>query len=179
MTGQIQSTSYDQLSVDEHIQLRAVREGEAVALFECTDSSREYLSEYLPWVNKTNSPEDSLAFIQKTQSERIEGSLFGFGIYCDNQLVGHISLMRISDGQKPEIGYWLGEGHSGKGIATKATGRVTQFGFETLGLNEILIKAAVKNIGSNRVAQKLGYEMSGTEKSDNGTKINVWRKTNE
>ena len=69
--------------------------------------------------------------------------------------------------------------YAGQGITTKATAEVTRFGFEALGMRSIVIKAAVDNTGSNKIAQKLGYELSGTEKSDNGTTINVWRKTNE
>lgn len=175
----IKSNNYEELPIDRHINLRAVREDEAGALFERTDDSREYLAEYLPWVHKTTSPADSLDFIRSIQQERAEGSQYGFGIYYDDRLVGHISLMHLSDGQKPEIGYWIDQNSSGRGITTKAAGRVTQFGFETLKLQEILVKAAVTNIASNKVAQKLGYELSGTEKSDNGTEINVWRKINE
>lgn len=179
MSEQIKSNNYEELSVDEHIKLRAVRENEAGVLFERTDDSREYLAEYLPWVDKTTSPADSLDFIRRTQQERAGGSQYGFGIYYDDRLVGHISLMHLSDGQEPEIGYWIDQSSSGRGITTKAADRVTQFGFETLKLQEILVKAAVTNVASNKVAQKLGYELSSTEKSDNGTEINVWRKTNE
>lgn len=172
-------SQHEALFVDEHIVLRAVTEEEAERLFYITDQSREYLAEYLPWVRYVNSSTDSLDFIKKTRGERAEGSQFGFGIYVEGRLVGHISLMHVTDEQSPEIGYWIAKEFSGRGVTTGAADAVTKFGFDVLGLRSIVIKAAVDNTGSNKIAQKLGYELSGTEQSDNDTTINIWRKTNE
>jgi ribosomal-protein-serine acetyltransferase len=132
----------------------------------------------LPWA-AGNTPSDSLEFVKKIKQDRAAGSEYGFGIIVDGKLVGHISLMHTGEGQETEIGYWVSKDCSGAGLTTKAAERVTRFGLETLGLESIVIKAAVGNIASNKIAQNLGYEMSGVEASDNGTTINVWRKTNE
>lgn len=172
----LKSETHSQLFISDHLHLREVVESEADHLYALVDENRQYLAEYLPWANG-NTPSDSLSFVQKIRESRVTGAEYGFGIYDDDNLVGHISLMHLTDGKTPEIGYWIAETCSGKGVTTKAAKRVTQFGFETLGLDEIVIKAAVSNVGSNRVAQKLGYELVGTEESDNGTAINIWRKT--
>lgn len=172
----LKSETYSQLFISDHLILREAVESEADHLYALVDDNREYLAEYLPWANG-NTPSDSLSFVQKIRESRVAGAEYGFGIYDDDNLVGHISLMHLKDGKTPELGYWIDEDSSGKGVTTKAAKRVTQFGFETLGLDEIVIKAAVSNVGSNRVAQKLGYELVGNEESDNGTAINIWRKT--
>lgn len=166
----------EQLDIDRNLTLREVTNSEAEIFYAQVENNRSYLAEYLPWAEK-NTLRDSEEFIQKIHESRAVGSEYGFGIYVEGVLVGHTSLMRVNEA--PEIGYWISRSYAGQGITTKATAEVTRFGFEALGLRSIVIKAAVDNTGSNKIAQKLGYELSGTEKSDNGTTINVWRKTNE
>ncbi len=177
MSEDVRLVNHGEIPIDEMLCLRAIPESEADSLFKLSDDNREYLAEYLSWVDKTNSPEDSLAFIQRIQEERGEGSLFGFGIYYGDQLVGHISLMHVTDGERPEIGYWVSKEHSGKGIATKATKSLAQFGFDTLQLDEIVIKARVDNKASNTIPQKLGYELFKVEHRDDES-LNIWRTTN-
>ena len=170
--------NHDQLPVDEHLYLKGVNESEAELFYGLVENNRLYLAEFLPWA-KGNTQKDSLDFIRKVINDRFTGSEYGFGIYANDALVGHISLMHIDDEQEPEIGYWIDKGHSGLGITTKAADAVSRFGFEVLGTEAVIIKAAATNIASNKVAQKLGYHISGTEISDNGMEINIWRKTSE
>ena len=50
---------------------------------------------------------------------------------------------------------------AGRGVATAAAQLLIPFGFDTLGLQRIEIVAAVDNLGSQRVAQKLGAVREG------------------
>ena len=170
--------TYEQLTIDSKLNLSAVTEAEADMLYSLVDSNRQYLAQYLPWA-RGNTREDSLHFIKKTAENRQNGSEYAFGIYNDGALAGHISLMYTSNGKSPEIGYWISRDYSGSGITTRCADRVTDFGLHTLGLKFILIKAAVDNVASNKIAEKIGYQMVGTEQSDNDTTINIWRITNE
>ncbi len=178
MSERINPEKHELLTVDEHIRLQAVSESEAGALFAITDANREYLAEFLPWAGDTKSEDDSLAFIRTIQRERSAGAQFGFGIYYDGQLAGHISLMHVNDGEMPEIGYWIAENYSGKGITSRAAKAVEDFGFKTLGLEEIIIKARKDNAASNAIAEKLGYELFTVDHRDNEA-VNVWRKVHE
>jgi RimJ/RimL family protein N-acetyltransferase len=45
---------------------------------------------------------------------------------------------------------------AGKGVASKASRLVARFGFEEVGLQRIEVLAAVSNIPSQRVAEKIG-----------------------
>jgi RimJ/RimL family protein N-acetyltransferase len=54
------------------------------------------------------------------------------------------------------LGYWVRTSETGRGIASKATRLVAQFGFAELGLQRIEILAAVGNVASQRVAEKAG-----------------------
>lgn len=176
MSENLNKSHYQSLPVNEHLVLRQVDESEVDSFFQLVDDNREYLAEYLPWVDKNKSTDDTHSFIKEVQYQRLEGSLYGFGIYSDDVLVGHISLMHVTDDSPPEIGYWISQDSSGRGIVTSAAKAVTDFGLGVLNLGEIVIKARTNNIASNKVAEKLGYEISGTEKKDNET-LNIWRKT--
>ncbi len=177
MTEQnITHPTYEHLPVQEDLELRAASAEEAQTMFDLTAENREYLAKYLPWVNATETVDDSLAFIQETMRKRAAGEEYGFGIVVSGQLAGHISLMHLKDGKMPEIGYWIAESASGSGITTKAAQAVSDFGFDTLGLDSILIQAAPDNIGSNKIAENLGYKLEGTELDDQGLPHNRWVK---
>lgn len=55
-----------------------------------------------------------------------------------------------------EVGWRLGREHWGHGYATEAARASVAFGFETLGLEEIVAMVAPANTPSRRVAEKLG-----------------------
>jgi ribosomal-protein-serine acetyltransferase len=163
------------LVVDDELQLRQLQPEDAAALFELVDANREYLGRWLPWVETTKERRDSEDFIFSTLKTRQEGSTFGYGVIYRGNVVGHISLMHITDGQKPEIGYWISSIAAGRGLATKAARKLTQLGLDILNLPEIVIKVQPSNGGSNKVAEKLGYTLLDTLYDDHyGHIVNVW-----
>ncbi len=175
MTEQAANKTYEYIGIDESLVLRAVLPDEAADLFRITDENKEYLGKYLPWVSMTKTVDDSKSFLESVNRERGLGEAYGYGIYYKNNLVGHISLMHISDSKEPEIGYWISEDASGKGIVTKAADAVTYLGLVTLGLPSIVIKARTDNIGSNKVAEKIGYTLEET-REEQKEELNIWRK---
>jgi ribosomal-protein-serine acetyltransferase len=166
-----------ELEIDENLKLRQLIPDESNLIFSIVDSEREYLGKWLPWVENTQTPGDSKEFIEGIIQKRQEGTEFGFGIIVNDQPKGHISLMHVSDGKAPEIGYWISSQESGKGITSKAAKTVTEFGFKTLGLDKITIRADHRNIASNKVAEKLGYILTGQEYADTENAMNVWVKS--
>jgi len=166
--------TYETLSIDDTLELRAVTREDAQTMFDLTVGNRQYLAKYLPWANETKSVNDSLAFIDATDNKRINGAEYGFGIVVSGQIVGHISLMHLKDDKMPEIGYWIAESASGGGITTKAAKTVTNFGLNTLGLNCILIRAVPENTGSNKIAESLGYKLEEIVFDEKGLAHNHW-----
>jgi len=165
---------YAEIKVDDQLTLRQLRLDESAQLYKLIDDDRDYLKKWLPWVDSTQSPEDSEKFISETLEKRNNGTEFGYAIVVDGELVGHISLMHVKDDIDPEIGYWIASKMSGRGITTKAGQALTNFGFNNLGLRKIVIKADPNNIGSNRIAEKLGYKLTGQEQDDRIGLSNVW-----
>lgn len=167
---------YEVLPVEGNISLRQLKPEEAPVLFGLVDENREYLREWLPWVDHTHTPDDSAKFIAEMIQKRKEATEYGYAICIDDEPVGHMSLMHVSDDKNlPEIGYWIASSASGQGNTTKAAQTLTDFGLHTLGLPKIIIMAKPENIASNKVAEKLGYKLQETAYSERLNEVvNIW-----
>jgi [ribosomal protein S5]-alanine N-acetyltransferase len=82
-----------------------------------------------------------------------------FAIDVDGEAVGGISFMIQTDVQRvsAEIGYWLGEAHWGKGIATDAVAAITRYAIDTHRLTRLFGLVFDYNTASARVLEKCGY----------------------
>lgn len=57
----------------------------------------------------------------------------------------------------PELGYWVAAHYWGQGIATEAAQAVLDRAFNVCGISEVSATAAVDNVASQRVLDKLGF----------------------
>ncbi|HUH08881.1 MAG TPA: GNAT family N-acetyltransferase [Egibacteraceae bacterium] len=81
-------------------------------------------------------------------------------IVLDGQVVGNI-VSFPQDGQR-QIGYWIGQEHWGKGIATQALSLFVGHVVEP----PLLAHVAAHNIGSIRVLEKCGFVQTGEQAAD-------------
>lgn len=165
--------AYEVLNISNNLKLSQLDVSDANLFFELIDKNREYLAKFLPWPNETKSVNNSVEFIEQTIKLRQNGEEYGFGIIYKNQIVGHISLMHIKNGQA-EIGYWIGAQYSGQGIMMIVVIALTKFAHDTLKLKDVIVLANPENIGSNKVAEKSGYELNSVTVSESGEKMNRW-----
>ena len=63
--------------------------------------------------------------------------------------------------QPPEIGYWLGAKHWGKGYATEAVRALIDHAFTDLDHEALQSAARVTNPASRRVLEKCGFQWTG------------------
>jgi ribosomal-protein-serine acetyltransferase len=78
-------------------------------------------------------------------------------------LIGFKDIDRIND--KIEIGYWLIEKMTGKGIATAATRKMINLAFRNMNMNRIQIRCGVGNDKSAAIPRRLGFSFEGIERS--------------
>ncbi len=71
-------------------------------------------------------------------------------------LIGHAGLRFVAEMDATEVLFLLNPAHQGKGIATEAAGVALRFGFETLGLDDIVAWAMPQNHASLAVMQRIG-----------------------
>jgi RimJ/RimL family protein N-acetyltransferase len=68
-----------------------------------------------------------------------------------------------SEPSSPELGYWIGVDHWGRGFATEAARAVIDHTFETFAVDRMISGARVVNPASRNVLEKCGFQWSGVE----------------
>ncbi|MFV0446279.1 MAG: GNAT family N-acetyltransferase [Planctomycetaceae bacterium] len=92
-----------------------------------------------------------------------------------DRLLGGCGLHRISQrGGVAELGYWVRTSATRKGVATRATRLLCDWGFQSQGLHRIEIVVDLDNQPSRRVAEKAGGIHEGTLR-ERLRQDNVWR----
>src|SRR5690349_8451876 len=131
------------LKVDEEIELGVLEERHAQPLFELTDRNREHIREWLPWIDFTNSVDDSRDFIRRSLKQFSENNGFQAGIWYRGELAGCIGYVYLNwPTRRTEIGYWLSKDFNGRGIMTRTVRWLTGYAFGELSLNRVEIRCA-------------------------------------
>jgi ribosomal-protein-serine acetyltransferase len=152
-----------EIFVNEEITLREMKEEDATSLYALIDENREYLRQFLGWVDANQSSDDVEAFIVSSkQIQQIRGGTNYVIWYCGN-IVGVVSLNYVDwANHHTGIGYWLAADMQGRGIMTAAVRRLIDYVFDELGLNRVEIRCAVENQKSRAIPERLGFTYEGT-----------------
>lgn len=144
------------------LRLRILREDEAPALFALTDRNRAWLRAWLPWLDTTKTVADSLAFIQFIRRDYLATERFSAGLFFKNRLVGMAGPHVLDRANRAcQIGYWLDQEHSGRGLMTSAVRALVAHAFTHMNLNRVEIRAATGNHASQAVCDRLGFIREG------------------
>ncbi len=84
------------MKVNEQITLKILEAHDTEALFNLVNRSRNSLREWLPWVDATEQPSDTRAFIKRGLLQFADGNGFQCGIWYEGTLVGVIGLHEIN-----------------------------------------------------------------------------------
>lgn len=149
--------------IDEELSLKLIELQDAERVFELIDRSREYLREWLPWLDFSMKVEDSKEFIAGTLKGYAENKSITTLILYKGEIVGTAGFNSLNWSNKTAyIGYWLGHEYQGNGIMTRVAKALTDYAFEQLDLNKVEIRAAVENKKSRSIPERLGFVEEGT-----------------
>lgn len=107
--------------------------------------------------------EDAETFIRLTAGWWRDGTNLTWAVRpvdAPEAVAGVIGLDSIADGAA-ELGYWAAPDARGTGAITEAATAVLDFAFGAMRLERVQWNAAVGNLASVRVAQKLGFRYEG------------------
>jgi ribosomal-protein-serine acetyltransferase len=145
--------------------LRPFHRRDADALVEAVWASLLELSRWLPWPHPRYGRSDALRFIRDSAAAWEDGRAHDLAIrsHADGVThLGNISVWSTSRReQSGEVGYWVRSDRTRQGIATEAAARVLQVAFDELRLHRVVLRVAVGNRASDRVAEKLGFVHEG------------------
>lgn len=148
--------------VDDEIYIKLPHMRDAEELFRLTDESREYLREWLPWLDNIKEKRDTKKFIKASLKAYMKNLSMNTVIVYKNQIVGVAGYNELDwSNHLVHIGYWLGEKYQGKGIMTRVVASLTDYAFHTLHFNRVEIRAAVGNKKSRAIPERLGFTQEG------------------
>ncbi len=167
------------IKISDDLYLKSLELNDAEHIFKAVDSQREYLGEWLPFVEFTKSVKDSLDYVNSVVTMPEGCKEWQFSVFCGGDFAG-LAGFKGTDrlNRKSEIGYWLKEDFQHRGIMTEAVRALIKFGFSELGLNRIQIKCAPENVKSNKIPQRLGFHLEGIERESEFVKEGVFRDAN-
>ncbi len=151
------------LRIDSRLSLHLARPELVGPVFEAVDANRAHLRQWLPWVDVTNSPADTEAFIRQSMENNRRGSQLITFITCEDRLAGSLSVVSFNPDRKScELGYWLCADLQGQGIMTRCVAHLIDWLFRHKGLHRIEIYAATSNLASQAICKRLGFTHEGT-----------------
>jgi ribosomal-protein-serine acetyltransferase len=150
------------ITIDRNLRLELTSVQHTEGLYEALNNSRQHLSAFLPWVDKMQTVNDFRNYIKNCELLYEEKKEVSFVMLYDETPVGRIGLHHMNlQNKNASVGYWLTKNMEGKGIVIRSCKELLAYGFEVLELNRIELKAAVENLRSRAVAEKLGFTKEG------------------
>jgi ribosomal-protein-alanine N-acetyltransferase len=147
--------------------VRALVRGDEEAWLDLREKNRAWLR---PWEateppGRMVRPIGFRALVRRDRSLWRHGRSFNMVIVMHGMLIGRVCITGIEWGsaRTGSLGYWIDEGHAGRGIVPLAAALLTQQGFD-MGLHRVEIATRPENKASVRVANKLGFRDEGVRK---------------
>jgi RimJ/RimL family protein N-acetyltransferase len=124
----------------------------------CNDAEIQH---WIPVIPRQYTEEDARAFVL--------GEVPGvgrqqFAITEGERVVGSIG-MHVNDSRTGHIGYWCAADARGRGITTRALRLLSEHSLEELGLERLELITDPDNRASQRVAEKVGFQLEGVLRS--------------
>lgn len=152
--------------------LRIPQPGDGPALFDAIAESLQNLRRFLaslPWVAADPSVEASEVFCRNAHANFHARKDFAYLVFeaGTSRLVGVCGLHRPDwTTPKMEVGYWCRTSAAGNGYVTEAVQAVCEHAFERLGAVRLAIVTDRENTASRRVAERCGFTLEGTLRSE-------------
>jgi len=155
----------EHIRVNSKITLEALKLSMTDVIFEAIDRDRDFLNQWLPFVDYTQNASDTENFIKSVLNQPGRKRDEAYSIWYKQEFAGLIGFKETDwINRKTELGYWLTERMQGKGIVTACMEKLIRFAFQKLNMNRVQVKVAVGNSKSAAIPRKLGFSFEGIER---------------
>jgi len=143
--------------------LRRHRPADLDALHAAIEESRDHLRPFMPFADQARV--DTAGFVELAQREWADGTGFNYLITdaTDGEVLGGCGIHLRIGPDAAEIGYWLRDGATGRGIITAAAAALTDAGLALDGIGRMEIHCDEANVRSAAVPRRLGYRLDRIE----------------
>lgn len=142
--------------------LRRFRPDDGAALAAAVRESVASIAPWLPWCHADYGRADADRFIRMADAAWQAGGPFDMALLEDDVLAGSVRLRPLAD--EPgvgNLGYWVRLSRQRRGLALRAAQMALPLAFEGLALQRLEVVAALDNVASRRVAERLGARFEG------------------
>jgi len=156
----------EKLTINDHLFLERLNLSHVDLIFKTIDQNRKFLRKWLPFVDFTQKAKDTEKFVRSILEKPISVRDEVYVIWYKHEFAGLIGFKdadRVND--KIEIGYWLAEKMTGKGIATAAARKMVNLAFRNMDMNRVQIRCGVGNEKSSAIPRRLGFSFEGVERA--------------
>ncbi len=162
-------------------EIAPIHEKDAWRLCDFMVANSERFKNDFPGTLKQNlNPSLSELFVEQKTKQFASGEEYLFTIKEaeHSAIIGliYVKELHTKEGQG-ELAYCIGYAHEGKGYTTHFLNQIIPWAFDHLGLNTLQIIAHKENMGSTRIAEKLGFtwqtSLKDGHKRYDGTVVNM------
>lgn len=108
----------------------------------------------------TGGASAAATWIAGADQRRAAGTAIDAAIVVDGAVAGEIGLHRFDRRRRAAlVGYWVGPGHRGRGLAATALVAATRWWFETIDGQALVAECASANVASWRTAEAAGFSL--------------------
>ncbi len=98
-------------------------------MFELTNKNRDFLKQWLPWLDNVKEASDTQKFIELQLLKFQQGIGLHITIFYEDEMAGVLGYNQIERVNNiGHIGYWLGKEYNSKGIMTKSVRELIKIG---------------------------------------------------
>jgi ribosomal-protein-serine acetyltransferase len=150
------------ISLGDGAQLRPLQPWQAEEFLEHMDRARATVDPWVPWAARSADLKSARATLQRYADDQARDKAHLYGIWQDGTLVGGVMFVHFDHKAGiGEIGCWLEGGAEGRGLITRASRQLIEWGFGQRGLSRIEWRTTTVNKRSSGVARRLGMQLDG------------------
>jgi ribosomal-protein-serine acetyltransferase len=148
--------------VADGIEIKLFEPHEAETIYAVVERNRRRLRQWLPWVDRTRSPEDIREFISRAVSKYETSGAPDTGIWMGGAFAGSVGCHPVDwNNRNTSIGYWIDEAREGQGIMTRCSAVLLDYLFDDLRLHRVEIRCGTGNNRSCAIPERLGFTREG------------------
>jgi ribosomal-protein-serine acetyltransferase len=156
--------------------LRRWRADDLEAACDAVLTSLDHLRPWMIWAADFSRGSQA-EFIAGSERDWESGAAYNYAMLVDGAIAGSTGLMaRIGPGGL-EIGYWVHQAYTRRGLATAGAAALTDQAFKLPGIDRVQIVHDELNAASGAIPRKLGFREIGTrpleQRTPGGTGIGV------
>ncbi|MDA8369869.1 MAG: GNAT family protein [Nocardiopsaceae bacterium] len=147
-------------------ELRPLEPWHAEDLSACVEAARDALK---PWpfvASRVRDVESARRLLRGFTDRRARDTGHYYGVWSSGRLVG-AAMFRTFDtrNQTCEVGVWLIPTSQGRGLATRALHRLTDWAIRERGMQRVQLQTSPHNFAGRDLARRLGMTHEGTLRS--------------